>query len=127
MVSDYIDWSFGGSTLLFLADVFNRIVPVDLQPSVFLNSGASSSDLEVEQRMTRLLASITNKLQQPLDNLSVRVQSCNIQDYYQQPSSWVADMLGHHNIVEVETEFYPKGEVKLQSIELHTGSHTFEA
>jgi hypothetical protein len=62
MINDYIDWSFAGSSLLFLADVFNKFVPVGIQPSVFINSGASSPYVKVEHRMTRLLEDITNKI-----------------------------------------------------------------
>lgn len=61
------------------------------------------------------------------NNLKVQVSGCNILDYYLQPDGAIANFLGHHNIVEVEAVFHPKGDIKLQSIELHTGRHTFQA
>ena len=62
MIEDYIDWSFAGSSILFLTDIFKRRVPVDIQPSAFLSSKASSPYVTIEHRMTRLLEQITNRI-----------------------------------------------------------------
>lgn len=64
-----------------------------------------------------------NQVERP--SLEMKVQSCNILDYYPQPSGLIANVFGHHNIIEAVTEFHPKGDIKLHSIELHMGHHTF--
>ncbi len=69
----------------------------------------------------------TNKESEIENNLRVQVSSCSILDYYPQPDGVIANFWGHHNIVEVNAVFRPKGDIKLKSIELHTGRHTFQA
>ncbi len=61
------------------------------------------------------------------NNLRIKVQGCNIRDYYPQPKGLAANVFGHHNIIEAQTEFNPRGNVRVRSIELHTGRHTFQA
>jgi len=67
----------------------------------------------------------TRKEHEAENNLKVKVRRCNILDYYPQPSNLIANVFGHYNIIEVETEFHPEGDIRLHSIELHTGRHTF--
>jgi hypothetical protein len=68
LINDYIDWSFAGSTLLFVADISNKSIPVDTQPSAFINSGASNPSVTIENRMTRLLEDIANKINELYKN-----------------------------------------------------------
>lgn len=62
MVNDYIDWSFAGSTLLLTADISKAFIPVDIQPSAFIKSGASNPYITIENRMTQLLEDIANRI-----------------------------------------------------------------
>jgi hypothetical protein len=59
--------------------------------------------------------------------LKIEVQECNVLDFWPQPDTWLSRISGHMSIVEVKAKFYPKGEIKLHSLELHMGRHTFGA
>lgn len=61
------------------------------------------------------------------NTLRIEVQSCNVLDFWPQPDDWRTRILGHMNIIEAKIKFYPKGEIKLQSLELHMGRNTFGA
>jgi len=64
MISDYIDYSFGGSSFQLFADLFNKFVPVEIQPSEFIKSGAYDPRVAIENRMTKLLEDITNRIKE---------------------------------------------------------------
>jgi hypothetical protein len=59
--------------------------------------------------------------------LRIEVQKCDILDFWPQPDNWLSRIFGHMSIVEVKAKFYPGGEIKLHSLELHMGRHTFGA
>lgn len=64
MISDYLDYSFGGSSFQLFTDLFNRFVPVEIQPSEFIKSGAYDPRVAIENRMTKLLEDITNRIRE---------------------------------------------------------------
>jgi len=67
------------------------------------------------------------RLAEPQNRLRIEVERCNVLDFWPQPDNWQTRVLGHMNIIEAKVKFYPKGEIKLQSLELHMGRNTFGA
>ena len=59
--------------------------------------------------------------------LGIEAQRCNILDFFPQPDNTLTRIWGHMNVIEVETRFIPQGNIKLHSLELHIGRHTFDA
>ena len=59
--------------------------------------------------------------------LEIEVQRCNVLDFWPQPDNWSSRIFGHMSIFEIKAKFYPKGEIELNSLELHMGRHTFGA
>ena len=61
------------------------------------------------------------------DILGISVQRCNLLDFFPQPDNFLSRILGHISILEVEAKFCPQGNIRLHSLELHMGRHTFNA
>lgn len=67
------------------------------------------------------------QLAEPQNRLRIEVEGCNVLDFWPQPNDWQTRVFEHMNIIEAKVKFYPKGEIKLQSLELHMGRNTFGA
>ncbi len=63
MVDDYLGYSFGGSSVHLFVELLNWFVPV-LLPSEYIKSGAYDPKVIIENRMTKLLEDITNKIRE---------------------------------------------------------------
>ena len=57
--------------------------------------------------------------------LRIEVRSCKVCDFYPFLGTEFSTILGHMNTVVAEVKFYPKGEIRLQALELHMGRHPF--
>ncbi len=134
MIDQYPDWSYGCTGLILHAALIRWYIPPELLPTKYLESEAYNPDIELGNKMISLRDEITKRIDELQDEkrivkqiLKIQVKRCDILDYYPQPEGFMANVFGHHNIIEVVTEFYPKGDIRLRSIELHTGRHTFQA
>ena len=62
MVNDYIDYSFGLSSLCLAIDIYNKNVPIELQPTKYIDSGLYHPYVKLSNHMTQLLNIIANKI-----------------------------------------------------------------
>lgn len=72
MIDDYIDWSYGCSSLSLLSDLI-RYIAVDNLPTELLESDAYNPSIKIENLMTQLRSEITNRIKELLSiNLSIQ-------------------------------------------------------
>jgi hypothetical protein len=62
MIDEYIDMSFGGSSLCFFVDLVNWYMPVYIQPTEYIDSGAYAPYTKIHNRMVKLREDISNKI-----------------------------------------------------------------
>lgn len=65
-----------------------------------------------------------SKIAKQGDSLQIEVQTCVVHNFIPQ-SEYTLDK--HMSTVEVKAKFSPQGKMKLHSLELHIGRHTFDA
>ena len=74
-IVDYIDYSFSGSSICLFAELLNKYSSVDIQPSEYIESGVYFPAMTVDNRMTRLLTDIINKVESLSLNASETARS----------------------------------------------------
>lgn len=82
MTDDYIDWSFGGSSLLIMVDLLNKFAS-GLLPTEYVSSGAYAPYVIIENRMTRLLEDIINRIKELTFQPIVQKSSTEDQQYWE--------------------------------------------
>jgi uncharacterized membrane protein (DUF485 family) len=62
MIDEYIDMSFGGSSRCFFAEIATWYIPVEIQPTAFIDAGIYAPYTEIQNQMVKLRLDISNKI-----------------------------------------------------------------
>jgi hypothetical protein len=63
MVVDYIDYSFVCSSICLLIEIYNTYVPIDIQPTEYIDKDLYSPYVKMQNRITRTLQNILNRVE----------------------------------------------------------------
>jgi hypothetical protein len=62
MIDDYVDMSFGGASKCLFAELMNWYIPVDCQPTAYIDSGMYAPHTTIQNEMVQLRLDISNKI-----------------------------------------------------------------
>jgi len=62
MINEYIDRSFGNSSLCLFVELVNWYIPVDIQPTPYIDSGTYAPYTKMHNRIVKLREDISNKI-----------------------------------------------------------------